>query len=91
MSLQIAHICSFINSGVLHTGLLCGEREDLPLYGILIPSLSYMEDPLGRSGAGVAHGVREGPWNRSRARWRAHSLISCVPVNTYLPRIVTYS
>ena len=32
----------------------CGDREDMPLYGILIPSPSYKEEPLGRSGAGVA-------------------------------------
>ena len=37
----------------------CGDREDMPLYGILIPSPSYTEEPLGRSGAGVAkHVVR---------------------------------
>ena len=26
----------------------------MPLYGILMPSPSYTEEPLGRSGAGVA-------------------------------------
>ncbi len=32
----------------------CGEREDLPLYGILIPSPSFSEDPPGPYGAGIA-------------------------------------
>ena len=34
-----------------------GDREDLPLYGILIPSPSCMEGPLGLSGAGVAESM----------------------------------
>ena len=32
----------------------CGEREDLPLYGILIPSPSFPKDPPGPCGAGIA-------------------------------------
>ena len=33
---------------------VCEDREDLPLYGILIPSPSCTEVPPRRSGAGVA-------------------------------------
>ena len=32
----------------------------MPLYGIFIPSPSYTEDPLGRSGAGIAEHVEHG-------------------------------
>ena len=39
---------------------MCGDWGDLPLYGILILSPSYMEEPLGRSGAGVAERVECG-------------------------------
>jgi len=34
---------------------VCGDREeDMPLYGILIPSPSYTVRPPGGSGAGIA-------------------------------------
>ena len=39
---------------------ICGDREDLPLYGILSPSPSYTEELLGQSGAGVAKRVERG-------------------------------
>ena len=32
----------------------CGDLGDLLLYGILIPSSSCTEEPLGQSGAGIA-------------------------------------
>ena len=36
---------------------ICGDQEDLPLYGILISSPSYTEEPQGWSGAGIAKRV----------------------------------
>ena len=39
--------------GLTSPAAVCGDREDLPLYGILIPSPSCTEELLGRSGAGV--------------------------------------
>ena len=43
-----------------NNSMLCGNRKDLPLYGILILSPSYTEEPLGWSGAGVAERVERG-------------------------------
>ena len=36
---------------------VCGDWEDWLLHGILLPSPSCTEEPLGRSGAGIAEHV----------------------------------
>ena len=57
---------------------LCGEREDLPLYGILIPSPSFTEDPLGLSGAGVAESMES--WRGAGAEAESHSELNLILV-----------
>ena len=53
----------------------CGDVDELPIYGILIQSPSFLEDPLGPCGAGI-----------TRQAWRTtpvhQSNLGCVLVNT---------
>ena len=65
----------------------CGDREDLPLYGILIPSPSCTEVPLRWSGTGVAKSEEswEDTWVQSRELSRAQSLMSNLSVKTCAP------
>ena len=63
----------------------CGEREDLPLYGILIPSPSFSEDPPGPYGAGVAEYAESRRPARPGEELQQvvnRYIVSRVPVNT---------
>ena len=53
---EVAHNNSLIKVSIIPVAG-CGDREDLPLYGILISSPSYREEPLGGGGAGIAEHV----------------------------------
>ena len=58
--------------------IYCGDWEDLPLYGILIPSPSCTEEPLGRSGAGVAES--EESWRDTGAGVEIYQVLNLILV-----------